>query len=588
MNQKRTTKTNYQLTLLFVIGYAIHAFCQPSPMANSIVNQTSVYFEDNFKTTAFEYELSLFMDSTSVNSNQAFVKTKNKVPAFWVSNLSWNTSYYWKVTAFSKNKEIISDGELRKFSIMKIKFQGYDKIKMDVKTNLENEHNKGFICVDYTRSIYDRKGNPVWTIPNIIGIINENTQVRDLNVTRDNTITFITSKCGVEIDFYGNVLWKTPFSVTLNNVDTVSYHHDFKKTNRGTYMILADKIVKRKIIGTYPEQILKKEGVIKTVTNELFKNSKLGVLLEFNNEGKLLWYWDVNDYITDEDLNYKKNNNGFPILKTHDNAFSENKEGTKVYMGFKELNRVIKIDKKTKKVELTYGEQYPSGDGKYAHNLFKNQHDAQVSNHNSIYIFSNGSKFDKMSSVIELKDNLKSKKDTPCVWKFDLNFDTLSRGKSANGGKISELPNTNLLVCAGELNRVFEVTKTKKIVWDAFLWTKTINDSAWMPMSQYRCSWVKQLNQFHFLTQIVLKEQIQINKSIEIAIYNTGNAEDSYLIEVFSTNNQLYQTKTTSKVPANASYTEILKLETLNNTNKPNYVIIKSKNSSLFKKITLP
>lgn len=148
----------------------------------------------------------------------------------------------------------------------------------------------------------------------------------------------------------------------------------------------------------------------------------------------------------------------------------------------------------------------------YANGLFKNQHDANVTKHNSIYILNNnGSWGGGISSVIELKDNLKSKKDTPWVWKFDLDFDTLSKGKTLNGGKVNELPNSNLLVCAGELNRIFEVTKNKEIVWDAFIYGKGKQDSVWVRMPQYRANWASQLNQFHFIPDIsaVKKEKIK-------------------------------------------------------------------------------
>src|SRR6185503_1799810 len=145
------------------------------------------------------------------------------------------------------------------------------------------------------------------------------------------------------------------------------------------------------------------------IDNVLYRRTLIGILLEFNKAGKLIWYWDANNYIKDVDLNHKKTPTGLPNFATHDNAFGENEEGTKVYVSFRDLSRIVKIDKKTKKAELSYGDKYPSGDAAYGNNLFKNQHDANVTRHNSIYIFNNnGAWGGGISSIIELRDNLKN------------------------------------------------------------------------------------------------------------------------------------------------------------------------------------
>lgn len=160
-----------------------------------------------------------------------------------------------------------------------------------------------------------------------------------------------------------------------------------------------------------------------------------------------------------------------PLFGTHANAFSENEEGTKVYIGFRDLSRIIKIDKQTKQVDLSYGERFPSGDGLYACHAFRKQHDASVTKHNSILLLNNDEKEVKRSSVVELKDNVTGK-DSAVIWKFNLDFDGPLNGKSVSGGNVMELPNSNVLVCAGVLNRVFEVSRTKEVVWDAFVQSK--------------------------------------------------------------------------------------------------------------------
>ena len=574
--------TKYKL-LLILFGFYYTGSCQEIPKTNSSINRTDVYFEEQLIKDASEYELEIYLDSS--NFEKVFIQQIAKIPAFWVNGLNWGATYYWQVKAYDKNHQQLSNTERHKFNIVKIEYQGYEKVRMVVKTNKEDLNCKGLICVDYTRCIFDRKGTAIWTLPLIKDIVSENMQIRDLKVTKDNTITFLTLFQACEIDLEGNILWRAPYPFVLNS-DTVTYHHDFKKTNRGTYMVLGNKTVDRKILGTYSDSLVKIEPGVKKINGQLYKSVIMAVLLEFDKNGKLIWYWDATDYVTDEDMNYKKGPNDFPTFLTHSNAFGENEAGTKVYVGFRNLSRIVKIDKRTKKVELTYGERYPSGDAVYANKLFKNQHDANVTNHNSIYILNNnGTTPGGISSVLELRDNIKNKKDTVCLWKFDLDFDTLSVGKSVSGGKVDELPNSNLLVCGGELNRIFEVTKEKEIVWDAFMQGIVKTDSVWQRMPQYRASWVKQLKEFHFIPQIIFTDEKRGKADISLIIYNTGNSEDAYEIEVFSENRISLSQKKTDTILKGESSVVLLRSVPLKDILSKSYIIVTSRNGHFSRKI---
>jgi hypothetical protein len=517
--------------IVFLLFSSFKGSCEIIPADNSTINYTNIYFEEQLNKNAGEYELSIYSDSLLIH---LITKMENRLPAFWVSDLSWGKRYYWKVTGYSTNRAESYPGQVHRFNILKIIYQSYDEIKIDVGTNKEDKNAGGLISIDYTKSIIDRKGRQVWAIPPLDSVELGKMYIRDMRITKDNTVTFLTFQVPYELDFNGKVIWKAPFPCIINS-DTITYHHDFKKTSRGTYMILGEKKVYRKLLGNYTDEQIKNSPDVSLVNNELYKKTMMTILLEFNKEGKIIWYWDANDYIKDIDLNYKLVEAGTPNFATHANAFSENKEGTKVYVGFRDLNRIVKLDKKTKKIELSYGEKYPSGEAMVPIN-FVNQHDANVSDHNSIYIFNNNGlkNLAGISSIMELRDNLKHI-DSAVIWKFNLNFDTLTKGKSVNGGNIVELPNKNLLFCAGALNRIFEVTRDKEIVWDAFLSTRGIKDSTWQPFVQYRANWIKQLNRFHFIPQISSAPIKKGNKcTIKITINNTGNVGDSYEIDVFS------------------------------------------------------
>lgn len=516
--------------LTFLVLCFVQTYGEIIPADNSLINYTTIYFQENFSEQASYYELYVYKDSTAL-TEKVFKKSRNTVPAFWIEGLQWQSSYHWSVKAFDKSGKELNAGNSHFFKIHGYISSRFSDTRLNIKTNKKDKHAGGLISPDYARAIYNREGDMVWTFPKIDSLVNSDSQIRNVLVTKENTITFLTEKHALEIDYKGKVLWKAPFPFVLNK-DTISYHHDFKKTGRGTYMVIGSKKSYRKLSGNYKEETSLGEFGIKAIGGILYRLTEISVILEFDSTGKLLWYWDSGDYLQDVDLNYKKAVNGYPNMSSHMNAFNENEEGTKIYVSFRDFSRLIKLDKKTKKVELSYGERFPSGDGRFANTLFRTQHDANVTRHNSILIFNNnGARSGGPSSVLELRDNLSSK-DSVLLWKFDLNFDTLSNGKSLRGGNVVELPNSNLLVCAGALNRIFEVSRNKEVVWDAFIESKGILDTQWLAFPQYRTNWTKHLGESHFLYRMHSLQQTENEIQFNLVINNTGNEKENYQVEI--------------------------------------------------------
>jgi hypothetical protein len=515
---------------LLIVFLNSPVFAGVEPADHSVLNHTDVYFEEEFVRGAVSYEIFIFQDSVHQDRHANIYAAKNHLPAFWFNQLQWATAYGWYVVALDSGRHEISRSKNHAFRLQEISFLGFDKAKVEIRRNLADKHAGGLISIDYTRSIYNRSGEAVWTIPANDSIMDKRIQVRDLKVTKDNTITFLTGKAPLEVDFEGNVLWAAPYPLIIKD-DTVTYHHEFQKTSRNTYMVLVFRREYRKVLGNLSPEIFEKESELKTINGVLHKKTMMSVLLEFDAKGRIIWSWDSNSYVTDADLNHKKNQNGAPNFATHANAFSENKEGTKVYVGFRDLNRIVRIDKKTKRVEASYGEKYPSGHGQLARNAFRRQHGAQVTDHHTILVFNNNSNIagGGIASVVELSEKI-SPRDSAVAWKLEMNFDSI-KGKSVSGGNVVELPNKNLLVCAGTFNRIIEVTRKKEIVWDAFVQSRSRGDSAWQIAPQYRCNWTPLLRQYRFLARFSQKS-LENPQAPQIVIANTGNSADSYFIEL--------------------------------------------------------
>lgn len=543
------------LHIIFIVLNVFNSIFAQIPKNNSVLHYTSVYFEDSLVNSGNTYKLFLGLDSLFKKPILLIDTIYKKLPAFHVYKLNWATTYYWRVDAY-KDGKIAKQGEIHKFSIMTIKASYMDTVRLKVIKNIKNKNNGGFIVFDNCRTIFDREGNPVWTLPLTKDIIDFNTVIRDLKITKDNTLTFLTLKTPIEIDFEGGVLWKGIKPLVIGK-DTIKYHHDFKKDNEGNYWVLGNRIVYRKLLKKLEDNIVRNEDKVLITDSGIFRGCEMGLLMKFNKDNQLLWMWDANNYLKDVDLNYKLSGNGFPSFSSHMNAFSFNEKMDEVCIGFRDLSRIVKVNVKTGKVISSYGEKYPSGDAKYADNTFFSQHDCSITKANSILIFSNNTLKKEPSSVIELDGN--NLNNNPVLWQFNLNFDSLTDGRSERCGNVTDLKNDNLLVCAGTLNRTFEITRKHEIVWDAFIQCKVNGDTNWTALKQYRSSFIPKIPIYQFIP-VVEKTETKNNKvkKIKVVINNTGNSTDSYILKVFDKNQKVMIQKLTKQVIVNNNCTTII------------------------------
>ena len=138
-----------------------------------------------------------------------------------------------------------------------------------------------------------------------------------------------------------------------------------------------------------------------------------------------------------------------------------------------------------------------------------------------------------------------------------MDYDTSLNSFSPGGGNITELPNANLLLCAGSLNRIFEVTRNKEVVWDASLLMNLKNDPTWKPFPQYRCSWLPRIKEYYFVPAI---SEVSTSGTLNLELTNTGTEEDLFTIEVLREGKSIYKNKT-KPVSANQSLEQSIPLK---------------------------
>lgn len=533
------TLTKHISVLLLFIFTALQCASEVLPAQGSLLNSKNIYFEENFVAKAVGYELQIFKDQNAFENNLPLLTQQSKWPAFKVSSMEWGQTYYWRVNALGSKHEKIKSSAIHFFSLInRVNSVHFSDIKIEVLKNDSNKHLGGLICIDYAKMICDRTGKTVWVMPEIPGLQGNASQIRDLKLTAKNTLTFLSDNVPLEIDLAGNVLWQLPRPYKFGN-DTITFHHVFTKTKTGHYYVLGNRKVPRRVIGDLKKGIDDVSQGLTWRRDTAYKQVDIALVFEFDADGKVLWFWDANKYITDEDINFKRNPAGFPILLTHANGLTLNEEESIIYVSFRDLNRIIRIDKKSKSVKESYGEKYPSGDAAWYGNWFESQHDPNLTARKSLIILNNnGARSRKVSSIMEFAAYPKSAQEN-LIWKFDLNFDSLTDGKSPSGGNVIEMPNTNIFVCGGQLNRIFEVTRQKEIVWDAFLYSKSF-DADWQKFPQYRASWIEALDEYHFMVNVKSVPSKSTKKTdFEIQLINTCDSISSAELEIHDLNGKL-------------------------------------------------
>ena len=129
-------------------------------------------------------------------------------------------------------------------------------------------------------------------------------------------------------------------------------------------MAMGLKKVFRPIFGEFTSEQLKTADV-KKINGKWYQRTQINVMLEFDKNGKLIWFWDSGKHITDEEFNFKKTPNGIPNFATHANAFAISADQKIIYIGYRDMSRIMKIDKRSGTVIKAYGEPYSGTTSKF-------------------------------------------------------------------------------------------------------------------------------------------------------------------------------------------------------------------------------
>ena len=288
---------------------------------------------------------------------------------------------------------------------------------------------------------------------------------------RKGTATTIGGTAGIvqEIDWDGKVVWEYKLSTP-----TQIQHHSFYRMPNGNTLLLAwefknidEALAKGRNPDSFPTSVYDRKKFYYGFWSDFVR--------EVDKKGNTVWEWHAWDHIgtgpNQLDINYKLPDavgGTYPNFDwTHFNSVSYIPESDQVILNSRNFSEFYLINHKTGAIEWRWGNPSAYGQGKKP-SWFDNGDQKVFGSHCVTYLgndrfllFDNGSERPEgnRSAVVEV-----DRKTGEIVWEYAAK-DSSSFFSDRSGG-VQRLPNGNSFVTSTGGGHLFEVTPSKKIVWD--------------------------------------------------------------------------------------------------------------------------
>ncbi len=484
---KDEIKTKIWILSFVFVTLLTHA--QIYPTDKLVLRHTQIMFEYQQVSNAEAYKIEIAKNTAgSFESNLVYSAMDSTIAHLVSGILNFGNAYKWRYSAFNDGKPIFKSKE---FSFDIIKTNLVSNFRSNAITFDSTKIENGLILLD-NGLVIDRKGNLI-LITDSFGV-----EKRDFSLTPQNTLTFVQTVTAYEKSLNGDLIWKTNDIKTEKEL-IYGYHHDLIKLKNGNYLVMCK---------------------IKELNNPLFKKNLDEAIVELDAKNHIVWLWKECVEITDT----------IGIKKTHLNSIFLNEERNKLFVSGRDINTIFRIDRATSKIESCIGTILNDDSEHYPHNLFSGQHSAQLLENGNILIFNNNTKLGKesISNVMEINQpNRKSPNVTP-KFGYLFMFDNPEENYCAKGGDVNKLKNGNYLISSSANNRSFEITPSKKIVWQCRPEKLDTITKLWVPASSYRINFAESLYPFYFTIESLYSGK----KMIGYKITNKGSNEEIYNVEV--------------------------------------------------------
>ena len=509
------------------------------PLPGAKITYNQVMFEYGKVTGSGYYLLQLIEDTSGASFIHPLVQQKDSSTATLISNLQFGKKYQWRYAAIREGETPVWKGPYR-FEIVANPLLDNNFVRFTVTKNDTTANAGGLIVNDCMHTICDRSGKLVWYLDKVdwhVVLKKKNLelkpQILDLRLTPYGTVTFLADSLALECDLNGNALWIAPNDGKVSGGATEWYNHDFKRLPNGHYMVLSNELWRKLPPYLDTLTVKKKYPIAKVVDGKEFAKADLATVIEYDKKGKVVWSWSSKNYLDSNAIAPKKTSDSVDYeLDAHVNAFSVDAKNQYVYVGFRNISRVVKVEKKTGRVADSWGLKLPSGEARNSV-LIHQQHDANVIDDSSVAVFNSNDYPGRDSFSRAVIFSTLPGSDGKITWSFDCDFDSLDRHAYRSGGNVDKLKNGNLLVCMGNMNYIFEVTPDKKIVWQSIIKAGGKTGEIYFHRL-YRAHYVSSLYPCYFTFQANRDTVSQKAPNFKVRIFNKGSESDSYQVKIRS------------------------------------------------------
>ena len=525
----------FALFFLLCVVATTYLPAQISPPQGAKLNYNQVLFECKKVNNASEY---LFQVAENFNVpvfGNAVVEQRDSSTATIINGLQFGKKYQWRYAGLVRGQQLEWHGPYY-FEISGDKLLLNNLSGFSVTINDSSANAGGLIMNDYENGIYDRNGKLVWYLPEnnpdtiaATGSIKTQKQLFDLRLTPVGTITYLTNNDAIECNLNGHTLWKGPDNGKVSGGPVEYYNHQFVRLANGHYMVLGNQMLLKP--GHYEPAFVEKKDLRRIqFQGKEYTVIKFGTIIEYNKQGDVVWQWKSTKYFGKDsvtDLAAILPSDFY--LNAHINSFSVDPDNKFVYAGFRNVSRIIKIEKSTGRVVQSWGQKLPADKSVTAVNFYR-QHDCHIlDDHEMVVLNSNDyHKRDSFPTVMVFSTNpLDNGKVT---WKYVCKFDTIDGIAQQNAGNVDRLTNGNFMVCTGSTNHMFEISTDKRIVWNA---TAKLNNTG--PGHRlYRAHYISSLYPCYFTARSNIDTVAASFPHFNELVFNSGTESDVYKIKISS------------------------------------------------------
>lgn len=501
-----------------------YLFSQVLPKEGRKLHYRIINFSAEKIAGADTYEFAIakgYFNSPDSFVDNILISRSSKEPNMIAEVPSFNSSYTWRVTVTANNKT--EESKLYHFSTGTIQDVDTTMVRLRI-IDSAVKYKDGYVFLDGNKALYDIQGRAVWYLPDIFGRQRINLPLVDLKMSPQGTITFILNNKAYEISYDGEILWKAPDNGTVSGDTSEHYHHEFTRLANGNYMILGSQSVMWRHDASYDTQqdsMLPPAALARLKKDSSILKTYFGTVIEYNAKGDVVWSWSSANYFMNSDVIHFKSELSRRIVDVHQNSFYFDEQHKTIYVGFKNISRILKVSYPGGKVIASYGEVFKKGVPSKNNGLFCSQHAVRYSHDGYLYLFNNNNcgNDSLMPTVVMMQEPRTPKEQLKKVWEFttdtkgienspllknresllekakEMNPEMFARMKKrpkyTSGGNVVELPDNLFFVSMNnEYSKLYIINRDKQVLWSAIAEKWIPQQNYWEIIRQYRSSMV--------------------------------------------------------------------------------------------------